>query len=473
MVNCKFFYYLRYCLLLIVCAGVTGQHAFAGKKAGGILTPGTIAMAAGKNTFAPNQIPDNIVEILPALSSAAGQLVYQWETSSSPVTGFTPVTGATQTGFTFSSPLLQTTYFRRKVTDALGNIDSSNIIQVTLVSVNHENINYVREHDILVTGVTDWKTADLLPIGQKLQTTTYSDGLGRPIQKLSRETATPPDPASGALWGDVVQFISYDAFGRSTRQYLPYTTTTEPGRLKTATYAVQEQYYSSHYQETNPYTSIEYESNPLGRVRNQKAPGQPWAAGAGNTKEYELNNAEDGVRILGIGYEENATPVVMGVYPEKTLFKNKYTDENGKQVIEFVTSNGQLILKKIQLDDNPGSGTTGWICTYSVYDDYGRLRFVLQPEAVRFMETNNWQFSAAHADQVVNEWCFRYNYDEKGRNVYKKAPGAQPLLLVYDNRDRVVCMQDGNQRAKPVPEWTVNVYDELDRLTVTAPVQNH
>ena len=201
---------------------------------------------------------------------------------------------------------------------------------------------------------------------------------------------------------------------------------------------------------------------------NTKAPGQSWAAGAGNTRAYELNDSTDHVRILNIGYTNGATPVSNGFYAAETLFRNRYTDENGKQVVEFTNTAGQLLLKKIQIDDTPSTGTDGWICTYNVYDDYGRLRFVLQPEAVKYMEANSWVFGTTNAQQVVNEWCFQYNYDDKGRTILKKAPGAKALQMLYDDRDRVVFMQDGNQLGKATPEWTVNLYDELDRLTITS-----
>ncbi|MBX9784355.1 MAG: hypothetical protein K2X48_13780 [Chitinophagaceae bacterium] len=63
--------------------------------------------------------------------------------------------------------------------------------------------------------------------------------------------------------------------------------------------------------------------------------------------------------------------------------------------------------------------------------------------------------------------CFQYDYDEKGRVIWKKAPGAQPLRMLYDARDRVVFMQDGNQAAMSPAQWTVNLYDALDRQVAT------
>lgn len=96
----------------------------------------------------------------------------------------------------------------------------------------------------------------------------------------------------------------------------------------------------------------------------------------------------------------------------------------------------------------PSAAHSGWICTYSIYDDFGLLRYRLQPEAVNYLNNNNWSFAGGNGQQIINEWCFWYEYDDKGRNVLKKAPGAQPLRMIYDARNRIVFMQDGNQAAK-------------------------
>lgn len=39
---------------------------------------------------------------------------------------------------------------------------------------------------------------------------------------------------------------------------------------------------------------------------------------------------------------------------------------------------------------------------------------------------------------VLNVWCFLYKYDDKGRNILKKAPGVKELRMFYDQRDSVV-----------------------------------
>jgi hypothetical protein len=160
----------------------------------------------------------------------------------------------------------------------------------------------------------------------------------------------------------------------------------------------------------------------------------------------------------------------MGIYPAASLIKTTSIDENGKKVVEYINKSGQLILKKVQLDDVPADSYTGWICTYNVYDDFGQLRFQIQPEAVKWLSTNGWSFNNnTDGRTVADNLCFVYSYDEKGRNIYKKAPGAKPLYMIYDNRDLLAFTQDGNQRAKlPKAEWTAYFYDNLFRPIKTA-----
>ncbi len=385
-----------------------------------------------------------------------------------PSGSFQPIAGATTSSYTFSVPLTQTTWFRRKVTDAFNNSIYSNIIKIQVVSVKWENLNYLREHDILKQAVTDWKTVDQLVIGDKLQSTTYLDGLGRPLQKVSRETATPA--TTGGIWGDVVQFSAYDAYGRQPLQYLPYTTTNAPeiGKYKSAPVTEQAQYYLNVYNETKAYSEVtQYFNDPLNRPQIVKSPGTSWSAGTGNSVSYDLNDATDNVQMFTIGYNTGDAPVNAGTYAVNTLFKTSHTDENGHNVIEYTNKSGQLILTKTQINDTPADAYTGWICVYSIYDDFGLLRYRLQPEAVKYLYANSWSFAATAGQQVLNELCFRYEYDDKGRNILKKAPGALPLNMIYDSRDRVVFMQDGNQSVKSPPEWTANLYDELDRPTIT------
>jgi len=198
-----------------------------------------VGTVTGTYNFSYNQTPSQLVELLPAGIPNTG-LTYQWEQCATPLGIFTAIGGATQTSYSIPGPLSQTTYYRRKTTNNLSQFIYSNVIKISVVSVNWEDINYIREHDVQTTGISSWTAVDQLAIGPKLQTTTYLDGLGRGTEKISRETATPA--TVGGLWGDMVQFSEYDPYGREPKRYLPYTTTTQSGKYKTNASAEQPQY---------------------------------------------------------------------------------------------------------------------------------------------------------------------------------------------------------------------------------------
>ena len=413
--------------------------------------------------FSYTQIPEDLVSVNPDLSGTS----YTWESSSSPVINFNQILGAAASTYSFSAPLTGTLYVRRIATrNAVNYI--SNVIRLTLVSANFENMNYVREHTVLVPGQTSIQAIDLLPIGSKLQSTTYIDALDRPIEKVSKGTATPANPDDpNALWGDMVKFTEYDAYGRQSKQYLPYSTTAQSGNFKTSPTGDQAQYYLSLFNETNTYNSLTFNNSPLNAVKKIQQSGTTWASTAGNSVDYEFNDYDDDVQNFTIGYSDDAVPVDLGSYAPDLLMRTVSTDENGKKVIEFTNKAGQLILRKVQLSDTPAAGYDGWICTYNVYDDFGMLRFQMQPEAVKWLAAHGWSFDGADGAKVADQLCFAYHYDSKGRNIVKKAPGAKPLYMLYDKRDRVVYMQDGNQRALATPQWTANIYDPLDRPILT------
>lgn len=430
----------------------------------------SIGTSTGKTCFDYNTTPDPLVEVISPVYTTTS-LTYQWESYSKPVFPASPTVIGTGASYTFSAPLTQTTYYRRKATvTGTTNFVYSNIIEITIVSKNWENLNYVREHDVLKTGITSWTAVDQLAIGDKLQTTTYLDGLGRPVEKVSREIVT---PSTGTLWGDAVLFSLYDNKGREPKKYLPYTiqyastSGTESGKYKSAPSTVQSSYYTTTYNETAPYSDITFDNSPLNRVTQVNAPGTSWATSNGEQTSYDLNTASEHIQVWTIGYTAGDVPVSAGEYASNTLYKIVHYDENGDRIIDYTNKAGQLILSKQQTADAPSASHSGWLCTYNVYDDFGLLRYVLQPKAVNYLNNNGWSFGATDGQQVLDELCFRYEYDDKGRCILKKAPGAAPLRMIYDSRDRVVFMQDGNQAAKSTPEWTFNLYDDLDRVTVT------
>ena len=122
----------------------------------------------------------------------------------------------------------------------------------------------------------------------------------------------------------------------------------------------------------------------------------------------------------------------------------KTTDEDLNVSYTFTDEMGHVVLTR----QMKGSETHD---TYYVYDDKGNLCFVLQP----------MYQSSANLDQ----YAFQYKYDGRNRCIWKKLPGAGYMEMVYDNADRLVFSQDGNQRALTSGNWTYYKYDGLNRLT--------
>lgn len=62
---------------------------------------------------------------------------------------------------------------------------------------------------------------------------------------------------------------------------------------------------------------------------------------------------------------------------------------------------------------------------------------------------------------LLDNWTFQYKYDGRKRLTHKKVPGADWVYMVYDDRDRVVLVQNGEQRK--TNQWTFTKYDALNR----------
>ncbi|NJM26094.1 MAG: hypothetical protein HC859_12010, partial [Bacteroidia bacterium] len=65
--------------------------------------------------------------------------------------------------------------------------------------------------------------------------------------------------------------------------------------------------------------------------------------------------------------------------------------------------------------------------------------------------------------RLASNLAYQYKYDGRNRMTHKKVPGADWVYMVYDDRDRLVMTQDGNQRTNTPAEWTFTKYDDLNR----------
>ncbi len=315
-------------------------------------------------------------------------------------------------------------------------------------------VNYIRSREA-VAPITDPGVFQAAGIQQVKEQTQYVDGLGRPIQTVIKQ-ASP-------LGRDIIQASLYDELGREQFKYLPYTAADGSGNFRLNPFSQQQQFLQSiHPGENVFYQQTVFENSPLNRVTKTMAAGNSWAgSNRGVSTEYRVNDAQDAVRMWNIGAGESAVPVQAGVYGTGQLYETHSLDEHDKRVVEYKDKEGRVILKKVQIDNFPSEEHSGWLCTYYVYDDFGLLRFVLQPKAVNQLIGNGWQVNTGIADEL----SFRYVYDGRNRMIAKRVPGAGWVYMVYDKRDRLTYTQDAKMRTSG--QWMVNLYDDLNRVTAT------
>jgi RHS repeat-associated protein len=302
------------------------------------------------------------------------------------------------------------------------------------------------------------------PLTDVTLSTLYSDGLSRPVQNVIKKGSL-----SAAGNTDLVGPVVYDAFGREAQKYLSYVSSSSDGLYKSDAITEQNNFYTGSSSpiagqgENLFYWKTEFESSPLNRAVKIMAPGNNWVGeGRGNETQYSINAVADAVRIWDVSYEINdfGNYASSATYGVGELYKTIFIDENGKKNIQYKDKAGRVILNKVQISNTPGEAHTGWLCTYYLYDDFSRLRAVLPPKAVELLD-GNWQLTA----EILNELCFRYEFDEKGRMIMKKLPGAGAVYAVYDKKDLLIFTQDASMRSRN--EWLTTLYDRLNRPVIT------
>jgi RHS repeat-associated protein len=316
-------------------------------------------------------------------------------------------------------------------------------------------------------------TSNTATVGQVGMTTIYSDGFGRPVQTVAWQ-ASP----TGA---DLVSPRVYDPFGREQDKFLLYQSPSADGSFKKDPFGEQAAFYGTAYPSEQPafqnekfyYSSTQFEPSPLNRVTGGYEAGNSWIGSAkGGQTSYLVNNQTDNVQLWNItsnalSYSNNDVttniPITTTTYGIGQLAKKLTIDVNGYETIEFLDKDGLTVMKKTQIGAITNDATyPNWLCTYYIYDDLGRQRFIIPPKAVAAMGVaGSWNLTA----DMINELCFRYEFDDRDRVIAKKEPGAGWEYLVYDQKDRPVFTQDANMRLKN--QWMGTLYDNQDRVVET------
>ncbi len=328
------------------------------------------------------------------------------------------------------------------------------IIHNVLLKDKNSNGNTITESDISNLSISG---------GQMQQTYVYYDGLGRDMQQVM--TAYSPESKK-----DVVTPIHYDAFGRQTTSYLPFVSSESNGNYKTGDITAQKSYYNNNHtgvvKDGEAYSITNYEPSPLNRITSAYGPGEFWHSNNKKTTFiYRTNTGTevrkwlyDGASKTSISKDDNQEGNGR-FYKAASLYVTETTDEQNSKTLEYKDKQDRVILKKVE--DKTGH----YLFTYYIYDDFSNLRMVIPPKACEIlsMQSTLKDISLTSGNATVKNLCFTYDYDDRKRMISKQVPGAAPVYMVYDNRDRLRLTQDGVQRTKGTPEWSFTKYDALNR----------
>ncbi len=317
--------------------------------------------------------------------------------------------------------------------------------------------NFVRSETMLITGVTSENQIPPLSISQKNTSYSYIDGLGRKSQDIIVK-------GSPSLV-DAITPYAYDATGRMTLEYLPYTTNQSNGAFQSSAISNQLGFYSSApagvATDTRPFKENVFETSPLNRVTSVFGAGVAWKDGTVSKSMNSLSKINTLVEgIIKWKHFVTGVPEKDGVYADNQLLVQETIDEDGKISKVYKNLRDQTILSR------EGDGTN-WFDTYYLYTPSGLLSLVVQPEGVNRLSIEFDQVSA-DKQSFVNRWCFQYQYDDEQRMVAKRIPGWSPnewTYTVFDQWNRVVLTQTPAQKVRN--EWLFNKYDRFNRAVIT------
>lgn len=275
--------------------------------------------------------------------------------------------------------------------------------------------------------------------GGHIDNVQYYDGLGNPIEALTRDF----HEGKG-----IVSLNTYDNSGRLEKTWNPTLVESEqyvaPAEVMNNAVTV--------YGDSRPYSYYTYLGSPIDSITNSYGPGNNWGTGKCVSTEVFTNESSGLLKCSKFSIETNGNLAHAGSFAPGSLRVVKTTDEDGRMSYSFHDYDGRVVLSR-QCSENGNADT------YYIYDDYRQLRYVLPPMASSVASSSN---SLA---EPVSKYGYIYEYDAFGQCVMKKLPGCEPVLMKYDKGGQLTFMQDGNMRQHGT--WTYYLRDRHGRPTVT------
>ena len=271
--------------------------------------------------------------------------------------------------------------------------------------------NYVLSKDVLDVDGT-----------HAITTVTYYDGLGYPV-----ETATNGLGGTGKY---AYTLLEHDALGREKQSWLPGTQ--KDGCSFVAPSELSSSLITFH-KDRNPYSVNSYDA--LDRQVSTLGAGESWFTAKKFVEQRYCSNVANSVKRYQVS--GSGSLVENGFYAAKSLSMLEETDEDGKTKQTFSDLFGHKVLERRDGNND----------TYYVYDNIGRLRYVLSPSYQEYSD--------------LQKFGYEYRYDKYGRCVWKRLPGCEYQQMWYDAADNLMFSQDGEQRKKGL--FVFYLYDKMKR----------
>jgi len=319
--------------------------------------------------------------------------------------------------------------------------------------------------------VKDKASVSNLSDGEVSSSVTYTDALGRTIQNISMGNS--PDG------NDIVSSAVYDEYGRQQLNYLPFVTDNTTGAFQTNWESQLNTFYNGTTVtipgETKPYNKVTFEPSVLGRSSKVYGVGDRYIT---NDKFLQVNtgtNTGTDVKkwrtsatglITTSSYKTNILRFSEMISPEGK--RNRvYKDLHGNTIVSKVFDRTEEIEEEGPCLIDPETGDCAsapltitrtveiWRETHYVYDDLNNLIFILPPKLAALESITESQ---------LDMYAFRFEYDQKGRLIAEKKPGAGWSYFIYDKWGRQVLSQSAVQGMSD--QWSFIKYDQYNRAVM-------
>lgn len=303
------------------------------------------------------------------------------------------------------------------------------------------DFNYTRKYTPLkpMTSIPAFNNIKNFPVHV---TTSYEDGFGKPLMTINRNGSS----------RDIIEPFDLRTTVDYAVGFLPYPDSALR-KFRTNPFENQASYYLNKYpdEDETAYTKSELSITNGVHYTTAYAPGiQNVGLERGVVKATYTNT---NISLLKLSFS-GGTICKNGYHPYGALFVKETVNEHGQTTVVFSDKTQKILAKKVY--DNFTSGSTdGHLYTYYVYNDLGKIKYIVPPKAADQLHNNNCITN-------FDDLCFSFDYDKFGNVIEKHTPGKDgPDEFIYDVNQQLVMSRNANMASND--EWSFVIFDKQGR----------